>query len=117
VRFSPIFHKALDSIASIIPDNEADWERVLDTLPDPLRNGLHVAVFDDIAHGIFVCYAVILGSERNVWTGDYSYDVQVCQSKQRRSVWGFHLEQATPETMRLGFVKVEGGFPEFARKS
>ena len=74
-------------------------------------------VFDDSAHGIFVAYGVVLASEWNPWVGDHHYDIQVCQSKTQIKAWGFHFEVATPEVMRMGFVKIDGGFPEFARQS
>jgi hypothetical protein len=106
MRFSDRFNNALDSVGN------ADYRPP----PKPLRDGLHVSVFADGAHAVFVCYGVIIESEWNAWTGDYVYEMQVCHSQQTIRGYGQHIVPATPEEMRLGFVKVEGGFPELATK-
>jgi hypothetical protein len=106
MTFSDHFQKALDAVTGFTPECVGDY------MPDmhALRNGLHVVVFDDSAHGVFVCYGVIIASEWNAFVGDYNYEVQVCHSNRTINSWGWHMEMATPDALRMSFVKIEGGF-------
>jgi len=108
--------KSLDTISNIVPDYEPNWEASI-ALPEPYRDGLFVAVFTDASHSQFVCYGQIIGREANELVDDYRYDIQICQSKSIIDSWGWAMMPASPEAMRMGWVAIEGGFPEFARKS
>jgi hypothetical protein len=78
---------------------------------NPLRIGQHIAAYEDSSHSVFIAYGVVTARVWNDFNTAWQYEIQKAHSNLRLTAWGFHCRTATPEEIRLSFVKIDGACP------
>jgi hypothetical protein len=83
---------------------ERALQAVADYQPIRLRTGSFAALYEHADQEGFISYVKITGSDYCGLTGAYVYEVVGITNSLSAIVFGFHLQPASPETIRNVFM-------------